>query len=116
MQKLPNFGHITASIIWFDSRDKILLVTLWTKNYDVIIFILGKPKETNFADIIFHSLWKVGHTRKHWTIKFLELMLGVHMHDRWSQFAVSGKGFFLLILYLRFFSVFRVFIETYVPS
>ena len=52
MQELSNFGHSTASTIEVDSRDKILLVTIWTKNYDVIIFVLGKPRETNFADII----------------------------------------------------------------
>ena len=30
MLQLPNFGHITISKIWFESRDKILLVTSWT--------------------------------------------------------------------------------------
>ena len=38
MLVLPNFGHITTSTIWFESRDKILLKTSWTQNYDVITF------------------------------------------------------------------------------
>ena len=29
MLKLPNFGHVTTSAIKFESRDKILFVTLW---------------------------------------------------------------------------------------
>ena len=31
MLELLNFGHVTTSTIWFGSRDKILLVTSWTK-------------------------------------------------------------------------------------
>ena len=31
MLHLPNFGHMTTSIIWFQSLDKILLVTSWTE-------------------------------------------------------------------------------------
>ena len=31
MLELPNFGHMTASKIQFESRDKTLLVTSWTK-------------------------------------------------------------------------------------
>ena len=30
IQELPNFGHMTASTLKFESRDKILLVTSWT--------------------------------------------------------------------------------------
>ena len=29
--ELPNFGHFTTFAIWYESRDKILLVTSWTK-------------------------------------------------------------------------------------
>ena len=36
MLELPNFGHMTTSKIQFESRNKILLVTSWTK----IIFAL----------------------------------------------------------------------------
>ena len=38
--ELPNFGHMINSTIQFELRDKILLMTSWTKNYDVITFIL----------------------------------------------------------------------------
>ena len=31
MLELPNFGHMTTSTILFESRDKILLVKLWTE-------------------------------------------------------------------------------------
>ena len=31
MLELPNFGHMTTSTILFQSRDKILLVKLWTE-------------------------------------------------------------------------------------
>ena len=31
MLDLPNFGHMTASTIYFESRDKILLVTSQTE-------------------------------------------------------------------------------------
>ena len=31
MLQLPNFGEMTASIIYFESRGKILLVMSWTK-------------------------------------------------------------------------------------
>ena len=55
--ELPNFGHMTTSIIWFESRDKILLVTSWAEimmswPFFQNIFILQKPGVAIFADII----------------------------------------------------------------
>ena len=29
--ELPNFGHMTTFTLQFESREKILLVTLWTE-------------------------------------------------------------------------------------
>ena len=29
--ELPNFGHMTTSIIWFETRYKFLFVTSWTE-------------------------------------------------------------------------------------
>ena len=43
MLELPNFGHMTTSTVYFESRNKILLVTP---------FILRKPKVAIFADIM----------------------------------------------------------------
>ena len=47
MQVLPNFGHMATSTIWFESHDKILLVTSWTwimtsKKFFQNIFILRR--------------------------------------------------------------------------
>ena len=55
--ELPNFDQVTRSTILFESRDRNLLMTSMTKNYDVIIFfqnafILWKPEVALFADII----------------------------------------------------------------
>ena len=33
MLELPNFVHMTKSTIWFEWRDKILLVTSWTESW-----------------------------------------------------------------------------------
>ena len=44
--ELSNVGHITTSTIWFDSRDRILLVTLST---EIMTFF---SKYLQFADII----------------------------------------------------------------
>ena len=38
MLELPNFGHMTTFTLQFELRDKIGLVTLWAKNYNVITF------------------------------------------------------------------------------
>ena len=56
MLQLPKFGHMTTSAIKFESRDKILLVTLWTET-DIINFIskniyFTMPRVANFADTI----------------------------------------------------------------
>ena len=57
MLELPNFGHMTTFTIWFESRDKILLVASWTEImtsqplYENA-FILRRPTVANFADII----------------------------------------------------------------
>ena len=55
--ELPNFGHITTSIIYFNSRCKILMMTLWTKvmtsqSLFQNTFILRRSRIVNFADII----------------------------------------------------------------
>ena len=39
--ELPNFGHMTTFTLWFESRDKILLV-INERNYDAITFFLKK--------------------------------------------------------------------------
>ena len=57
MLELPNFGHITTSIIYFESRDKILLLTSWTGIMTSSplfqnIFVLRRPRVAIFADII----------------------------------------------------------------
>ena len=33
MLELPNFGQMTTSAIYFESRDKILLVTSWAETW-----------------------------------------------------------------------------------
>ena len=55
--ELPNFGHMTTFTIWFESSDKILLITSWTeimpsKPLFQNGFILRKPGVVNFADSI----------------------------------------------------------------
>ena len=57
MIELPNFGHMARPTIWFESLDKILLVTSWTENMTskVLfqnIFILIRARVVNFANII----------------------------------------------------------------
>ena len=57
MLQLPNFGHMTTSIIQFESRDKILLVTSWREIMtSCSLFqnthILTRPQVVIFADII----------------------------------------------------------------
>ena len=37
--EFPNFGHMTTFIINFESLDKILLINVIDRNYDVITFI-----------------------------------------------------------------------------
>ena len=54
--ELPNFGHMTASTILFESRDKILLMTPWTKKMTTEpvfhnTYILRRPR----VDILFTS-------------------------------------------------------------
>ena len=54
MLDLPNFGHMTTSTIQFESRIKILLVTLWTKHSTSWplfqnAFILREPRVASFA-------------------------------------------------------------------
>ena len=57
MLELPNFGQMTTYTIWFESHNKILLVTSWT---EIMMsqplyqnaFILRRPKVANFANII----------------------------------------------------------------
>ena len=55
--ELPNFGHMTTFTIWFESSDKILLITSWTeimpsKPLFQNGFILRTPGVVNFADSI----------------------------------------------------------------
>ena len=57
MLQLPNFGHMNAYTIWFESRDKILLVTSsteimtsWLLLQNIVIF--RRPGVAIFADII----------------------------------------------------------------
>ena len=50
--ELLNFGHMTTSTTKFESRDKTLLVTSWTKPLFQNTFILRRSKEAIFADII----------------------------------------------------------------
>ena len=38
MLEIPNFGHMTASTIKFESRNKIFVVDGMGRNYDVITF------------------------------------------------------------------------------
>ena len=57
MLELPNFGHMTTSATEFESRNKILLVTSWTKimtSWPLFqnTCILKRPQEAIFADII----------------------------------------------------------------
>ena len=54
--QLPNLGHMLTSTIWFESRDKTLLVTSqstiktsWPLYWNII---LRSPGAANFADII----------------------------------------------------------------
>ena len=57
MPEIPNFGHMTAFTVWFESRDKVFLVVSWTEimtwhsSYQNA-FILRRPSLANFADII----------------------------------------------------------------
>ena len=39
MLELPNFGHMTTSTIYFESRDKILAGDVTDRSYDVITFV-----------------------------------------------------------------------------
>ena len=57
MLELPNFCHMTTSIMLFNSRDKILLVTSGAKLMTLQplsqnIFILKRLRAASFADII----------------------------------------------------------------
>ena len=57
MLELQTFGHMTASTIQFDSRDKILFVTSWagimtSQPLFQSSFILKRPSVAIFADII----------------------------------------------------------------
>ena len=57
MLGLPNFGYITISAIQLVSRDKLLLVTSRTRNYDVknLFYnrvILRRLEVANFSYII----------------------------------------------------------------
>ena len=68
--ELLNFGLMTASIIWFESRDKILLVTSWII-YDVInfiskTFVLRRSRVAVFADIITISTTFIKKIFKYW--------------------------------------------------
>ena len=57
MLELPKFGHINTSTAWFESHNKVLLVTLWTEIITSWLlfqnaFNLRRPRVANFADII----------------------------------------------------------------
>ena len=57
MLQLPKFGHTVTSAILFESRDKILLVTSWTKIMTLQTlfqntFLLKSPRVANFCDIV----------------------------------------------------------------
>ena len=57
MLELPSFGHLTTCTIWFESRDKILLVAPWPEIMMLWLlfqntFILRRPRVANSADII----------------------------------------------------------------
>ena len=57
MLELLNFVYMTTSTIWFESRDKMLLVTLWANVMTSlplfqITFISRRPRLANFGDII----------------------------------------------------------------
>ena len=50
MLELPNFGHMTTSTIYFESRDKFMLATSQTE------FMTSQPLfENTFADTIKNS-------------------------------------------------------------
>ena len=55
--ELPNFGHMTTFTVWFESRDKILLVASWAESMTSKplyqnTFILRRPMVANFAEIV----------------------------------------------------------------
>ena len=57
MLEVPNFGHITTYVTWFDSPEKVLSVTSWTeiKMSQPLFqntFILRRPRVVNVPDII----------------------------------------------------------------
>ena len=71
MIDLPNFGHIIKSTIWFESRDKVLLVTSWTevltsKPLFQNTIILRKPRVVNLAGIIKITTMFIKTTIKDW--------------------------------------------------
>ena len=71
MIDLPNFGHIIKSTIWFESRDKVLLVTSWTEvlTSEPLFqntIILRKPRVANLAGIIKITTMFIKITIKGW--------------------------------------------------
>ena len=57
MLGMQNFGHMTTSTTWLESRDKLLMVRSWTeiiisKPFLQNIFILTSTGVAIFADII----------------------------------------------------------------
>ena len=80
MIELPNFGHMTTFTVWFESRDKILLVASWTEIMTSQLLyqnalILRRPAVANFADIIKIPAMFIKKIFKDWKkLKELEIM------------------------------------------
>ena len=101
---LPNFCHLTASTIYFEPRDNIMLLTLQSRimtsqHLFRNIFILRRSEVTNFGDIIkivttfikktFKDSKKVKRIRKGFIKKGFqmhELTKVSHDHEVASQF------------------------------